>query len=651
MKTFFKRDAFCFSILTALALVSIEVEIWALLFAFSLLVIRFGAEKKWWLLPSAIWSNILSVITLALVIFQFKTFMGQEPASTFLVVLVALRILDYRTERDFRLLNLLGFVLISLKFLFSLDLYWLPMGIMVYLGLWKSLLPPEMPNPWSMTLRLTLMSFPFVLLLFFAFPRVQVPWVRTYKPPVDMVGFSESISPGQVANLAKSHETVMRVEFRDIKPRIQDMYWRGAVLESTLDGFSWNRVRRQSGSVRTSLTPLLYDYVVTLEPHRMQALPVWEHTRMISTPAFLANKTDRSTFRAVDPITSRIRYYGLSTDNWTGPEIPGTVELPELPPLTQNWIKTTLAQKPNYTQKLRALKEFFTQNNFSYTINPGSHSSLDEFLFTRRVGFCEHFAGAYATLARGLEIPSRVVTGYQGGEWNDTGGFVRVSQADAHAWVEVRDPRGFWRRVDPTMWIAPLRLELGGEAFFKLSPDDLGLNAYQAMEKLKGGDKLALLVDTLQSQLETLNFLWTRTMLEFDLSEQQKLLALLAPHIGWWLVALVTLFILFQGFRRLTLNFLSRRGSATYYFKWLEKKLIPLGFVRERHQPPLDFLRALIPARPHDQELILKTIKLYQFERYKERTAGADDWQRLQREWKRRLKQSNEPNRLDSRSR
>jgi transglutaminase-like putative cysteine protease len=68
---------------------------------------------------------------------------------------------------------------------------------------------------------------------------------------------------------------------------------------------------------------------------------------------------------------------------------------------------------------------------------------LEEFLFRRRVGFCEHYAASFATLMRLAGIPARVIVGYLGGEYNDLGHFVLVRQADAHAWCEVFLPENW----------------------------------------------------------------------------------------------------------------------------------------------------------------------------------------------------------------
>ena len=75
-------------------------------------------------------------------------------------------------------------------------------------------------------------------------------------------------------------------------------------------------------------------------------------------------------------------------------------------------------------------------------------------MFGSRLGFCEHYASAFVVLMRALDVPARVVTGYQGGEINPVDGFMTVRQSDAHAWAEAwLNGRG-WTRIDPTAGVS-----------------------------------------------------------------------------------------------------------------------------------------------------------------------------------------------------
>jgi hypothetical protein len=101
---------------------------------------------------------------------------------------------------------------------------------------------------------------------------------------------------------------------------------------------------------------------------------------------------------------------------------------------------------------------------YRYTLSPGSYGLhvVDELLFDRKLGFCEHYATAYVVAMRSLGIPARVVTGYQGAEINPIDGLQVVRNSNAHAWAEYWDAGvegGAWQRVDPTAVVAPARIQ------------------------------------------------------------------------------------------------------------------------------------------------------------------------------------------------
>lgn len=96
---------------------------------------------------------------------------------------------------------------------------------------------------------------------------------------------------------------------------------------------------------------------------------------------------------------------------------------------------------------------------YSYTLEPGVYglNTADEFWFDKKAGFCEHIASSFVILMRALDVPARVVTGYQGGERNALDDFWVIRQSDAHAWAEVWHEGSGWLRVDPTSAVSPGR--------------------------------------------------------------------------------------------------------------------------------------------------------------------------------------------------
>ena len=79
---------------------------------------------------------------------------------------------------------------------------------------------------------------------------------------------------------------------------------------------------------------------------------------------------------------------------------------------------------------------------------PTTNDPLTNFLTIRR-GFCQQFAGAFAVMARSLQLPTRVVVGFVPGDRQADGSW-SVSWHDTHAWPEVYFEGAGWTRFEPT---------------------------------------------------------------------------------------------------------------------------------------------------------------------------------------------------------
>lgn len=99
---------------------------------------------------------------------------------------------------------------------------------------------------------------------------------------------------------------------------------------------------------------------------------------------------------------------------------------------------------------LRFLGESHVYNRRTPRI-PEGRDAVDYFLFEMEEGFCQHFASALAVMCRIAGIPSRVVTGFAGGEFQPDSQAYLVREKDAHAWVDVYLPGLGWVEVDPTV--------------------------------------------------------------------------------------------------------------------------------------------------------------------------------------------------------
>jgi transglutaminase-like putative cysteine protease len=141
------------------------------------------------------------------------------------------------------------------------------------------------------------------------------------------------------------------------------------------------------------------------------------------------------------------------------------VELPPgFNPRTLAWA-AELRRDPAYARAgARELVQYVMRHirtgGYSYTLAPGEYGrdAVDEFWLDRKEGFCEHFAAAFVVVMRALDVPARVVTGYQGADSLPADGYFVVRQSAAHAWAEYWQAGVGWVRADPTAAVAPDRI-------------------------------------------------------------------------------------------------------------------------------------------------------------------------------------------------
>ncbi|HTE39504.1 MAG TPA: transglutaminase domain-containing protein, partial [Steroidobacteraceae bacterium] len=244
---------------------------------------------------------------------------------------------------------------------------------------------------------------------------------------------------------------------------------------------------------------------------------------------------------------------------------------------------------------IAALLDKIRKEQYFYTMTPPllGDDSVDDFLFETRSGFCEHFASAFAVLMRSVGIPSRVVTGYQGGEYNEIGDYLLVRQSDAHAWVEVwLEGRG-WLRVDPTAAVAPDRIERNLDA---------ALNA----EEFVPGRFLrqnALLMNIRQAWDAANNF-WNDRIVEYDQLKQRALMEWLGVEDADWrqlgfafAMTLIAFFVALTAY--LSWRYSARRVDPLVdVYERLCKKLARIDLTRDAHEGPVDYLQRAATAKP-----------------------------------------------------
>ena len=528
-----------YTIFLLLGMIAFDAPLWISLFSFVLISYKILTEKKNLKIMSRKLTTSLSILLLVLIYVQFRSFLGQEASTTLLMGLTALKIVEYENQRDHKYLVILGFMLLSMKPLFSLDLYWAPLLLISFIGLWLSMLSPSQKNPFQFLTRLFVLSIPLAVVLFFVFPRVILPWAKKNTRQQSSTGFSEILMPGSTSELVQTNILVFRTKFYDFKPKPIDLYWRGSVLNLS-EGLTWkitgDRYARENFNLTQDERTKRVKYDVYLEPGNLNYIFALETPLNIKGEGFFVRSFEGGIFRANTNLEKTFLYRGVSSfySNSLDKPTPLDLQIPALSPKVNEFLSPHQGKTAN--QKINFLNNFFMRSEFEYTLQPGTYgdNELEEFLFERKKGFCEHFAGSYATLVRAMGIPARVIVGFQGGSYNTFGEFWKVSTKDAHAWVEVY-LNDQWQRIDPTALVTPMRIELGADQFFDNSQIALRSNAQK---------NLKLIFDQLISMIENINYSWMSFLIEFDKEYQKNLLFKMRDNLGWILLGFISILFL-----------------------------------------------------------------------------------------------------------
>jgi transglutaminase-like putative cysteine protease len=434
-------------------------------------------------LPSRWWLLGLLAGTLALTYLSHRTLLGRDAGVTLIVVLLALKTLELRARRDAFVVFFLGFFTMLTNFFFSQSLLTALAMLVALLGLLTALVNAHLPvgrPPLAASARMAgwmaLAGAPVMLLLFLLFPRLAPLWGIPSDAMSGRSGLSSSMTVGNLASLALDEGIAMRIRFDGAPPPRQDLYFRGPVM-SDFDGREWRQGRSEftfnaptGRDLRVFGAPVRYE--VTLEPHNRPWLMVLDAASArpeVSGMNIL--QTADLQWLTTRPVTDLLRYRAQShADFRYGPSARTVALEPELR-LPPGFNPRTLAlaaemrRDPRYAQAgavelVPAVLDRLRGGGYVYTLEPGVYGqhTADEFWFDRKQGFCEHIASAFVVLMRALDVPARIVTGYQGGDMNAVDGFWTVRQSDAHAWAEVWHAGRGWVRVDPTGAVAPGRI-------------------------------------------------------------------------------------------------------------------------------------------------------------------------------------------------
>lgn len=506
---------------------------------------RLWVERRGRGAPGWVVKGVLLVAMVAGLYRSVGTVIGLEFAAALLVAASVLKLLEVQAPRDVRVVVMLGFFCLAVGYLFDASLPWALYSLLPLSALLATLIALEWPSAsmnWTLPLKraglLIGQALPLLLVLFVLFPRIGPLWSLPMPGDRASTGLSDTVAPGDIAELAQSPELAFRVAFEGPLPPRQALYWRALALDR-FDGTRWTQ--SDPGAVRTApeWQPQgpAYRYRVIQEASHQPWLFMLDTSRLESADARQGYDLRWQRSRPVD------QAFSYDATGWPQalrePVLSEAARrqalaLPQAGNARSRALAQTLAHgNPSPDQQVQAVLHLFNQQNFHYTLRPTplGTDSIDGFLFESRRGFCLHYAGALTFLLRSMGVPARIVMGYQGGEFNPRGGYLSVRQYDAHAWVEYWVAGRGWTQADPTAAVAPQRVEAGlaealaaDEPFLSASPfSALRYRHFQWLNEVRLG-------------WENLNYGWERWVLGYQEAQQQQWLSRWFAGAANWLL-------------------------------------------------------------------------------------------------------------------
>jgi transglutaminase-like putative cysteine protease len=517
----------------ALALVvhATSLPLWLMATVAAAIAVRLALAARGRAAPSRAIRIGVAVVSIGILFLKLRTFNGVAAGSALLSLVAGLKLFETESRRDLHVVALIVYFL-SLAALLTSESFWLLAYLLgvawlttaTLLRLTHSTQPAGWRGSARYAARISAQALPLALVLWLFFPRFDGPLWRV---PSDSrgaeTGLGDTMSPGDITDLALSDEIAFRVHFEGTTPPKAARYWRGPVLHD-FDGRTW----RRSVALRSQppdLAPIGtgYRYRVSLEPNQHNWIfaldwpDQWDLSDayltgdgMLVRPALLSKPIDvtltsHTQVEPTAPLSDLVRRRDT--------RLPAARN-----PRTRELAVELRRAHPDDLGYVSAVLDIFRRQPFFYTLEPPplGLNSVDEFLFDTKRGFCGHYASAFAALVRAAGIPVRVVTGYYGGTYNRFADYWIVSQSDAHAWDEVWIEGHGWMRFDPTSAVAPARVDPGLEG------------SLAAAARLTGPwrQPISWLADA-RLQFDALRQLWRQRILSFDQRSQDRLLSTL----------------------------------------------------------------------------------------------------------------------------
>jgi len=483
-------------------------------------------------------------------------------------------------------------------------------------------------------------SLALTVIIFVSFPRVELGLFSIGSNSHPLTGFSEKVTLGEVGSIKENVDVVMRVEFsqdgKKIRPDTKFL-WRGVALDF-YDGKSWgstagvdwqmkkNHPKSGLDLFAPSSSVKLFKQEIFMEPFDSDV--VFTNGIPINiNGSFRGLELDRNfVLRTINQVYGPKKFVITAEMNsplksYVNPEpyryddqaLKRFLQLPPLSPEIKRLAESLASSGELSFEKADKILNYL-KTEFGYSLEMVKEtelSGLDEFLFVRKKGHCEYFASAMAILLRLQGIPTKLVNGFVGTEWNDLGNYMVIRQKHAHSWVEAYFPGYGWKVYDPTPpdpMAMPKKLNL-----FSSYMDVLRLNwqRYVIRYSFKDQVRLASFIGSegksLKEKLKSI-----RPPSWDDIEQVYK------DHANLILV-LIWFFVMYKFFFTFSFSHLSRKWKSEFpilLYKKLIARLERSGFTKKPEWTHREFLKNLKGLPLEKFDVAEEVIRAYEKTRF-----------------------------------
>lgn len=514
--------------------------------------------------PSKMVKVLVVVVGVGSVLISSQGRFHLESATTFIVVVSLLKVLEMKNQRDGYIVIFLSLFLIAVNFIYSqgiLTALYSLLSVWILISALISLHQTQFSDKNTKTqvsiagktsAKVLLLSLPIMLILFVLFPRINPIWSLNLQSGNAKTGLSENMRPGDIAELSNSDELVFRVTFdsaanKDIilsagkgidknPPAVSDLYWRALILDqykisggqsewsssNRFNQVNWSTSNNPASQSNNQSQPY-YEYTIIQEATDKKWLLGLRGIEAIE-PKTGITEDDRLVSR--EQLFQRKEYRVRSwpqqlkqPDQLPTLERQQNLQVAEGNPKTQLLAQQISTQYDNDLERIEAVLSHYQQQPFIYTLKPQRMGSndIDDFLFDKQAGFCAHYSSSFSFIMRQMGIPARIVAGYQGGEYNEDSGHFTIRQYDAHAWVEVWLDGLGWKRYDPTALVAPDRITQGIRDALSKSNEYINTGGLPVLRSINWPA-----LTNIRMKMDELNYYWHQTVLNFNKKQQRN---------------------------------------------------------------------------------------------------------------------------------